>query len=627
MNALEEFHQKLTELNYDASDEHLINKELLEVSRKLEEEGLEQVLVKSEIERQAYALSKSFDYDKEKGSFEGLSWKINGTTTDQDGPPLPFIWPDISQFIENDFIYIEQRYKNTKNLYTKTEFGLVLYFKKPTAFSRHNDFKHKLCEELFELAKTYRRKIEDGIKQYTRHMYRAAKTALALAIQCKFEYHIKEISLWLQEIHSTWDLNSKDSLRILLNISHLVIENFKVLKSYFNLNLLVEQNLKGLAIQESKYTWGAIDIVNTTFKLDQKAILGKINYKLKKAQLYEQLADEAEGTTRHLAAVDFVETALRIYKELKDKPNVKRLEERYQKIRGTGKFGTIQKELDADHVKAITKSIDEEIEKSSPIEILKMFSYSPMFSKIELIKANAEEALRTSIALNLFSQSVVDKFGNTIASYDTGEEREWFAFLQTYDFSYQMGLQWLMYYFMQSFKAGKLRYDVTLQFFENTWLNSSIQRTYNEADFEIKPLDIITPPLKLFFSELDKMSKDNNYDFNYVVLGDSLALKIEASLRYMCEKLGIATFKPRPNGIVMEKNLDDLLADLKDTEEHITGFNENDRFFIKFVMSEKMGQNLRNKIAHGLLDIDEYSFENIVVFFTILLRISKYKFT
>jgi hypothetical protein len=77
----------------------------------------------------------------------------------------------------------------------------------------------------------------------------------------------------------------------------------------------------------------------------------------------------------------------------------------------------------------------------------------------------------------------------------------------------------------------------------------------------------------------------------------------------------------------MEKLIDDLLVDLKNSTENPTNFDENDRIFIKYVLTEKSGLNLRNKVAHGLMDIEDYSFSNILLVFCIILKLSKYKFT
>lgn len=84
--------------------------------------------------------------------------------------------------------------------------------------------------------------------------------------------------------------------------------------------------------------------------------------------------------------------------------------------------------------------------------------------------------------------------------------------------------------------------------------------------------------------------------------------------------------KPREKAgvpLMMEKLLDDLLSDLKDTPERPTMFREEDRLLLKYVLTLK-GYNLRNKLAHGLMDAWEYTFPNIVIIIVILLRLSNY---
>jgi len=80
----------------------------------------------------------------------------------------------------------------------------------------------------------------------------------------------------------------------------------------------------------------------------------------------------------------------------------------------------------------------------------------------------------------------------------------------------------------------------------------------------------------------------------------------------------------------MEKLLDELLANIAHkpplNPNQITNFDENDRMLIKYVLTEKAGMNLRNEVAHSLMDIYEYSFTNVVVLFSIIMKLSNYKF-
>ncbi len=627
MNKLAEFHEKLDASNFEATSGSVINTMLQEVNQFLQENGEMELLKKSELERESFELNKSFNYDDD-GKLKGVNWKISGIQTDADGVETPMVWPDISKFSKEDFEYIEQRYIEVKNLYAKTEFGLILYFQKPTPFSNHNDFKKNLCKELFELSKIYKQKSEDPDAKisYLFHFFNTVRSALKIAIIHKFTDLVSEISQWLFEVHTSWDLKRKNSLRVLLDISLLIIDDYKVLKDHFDITAILKQNLKAVEEQEKEYIWGAIYNIDVSAKLDAKAGIYLIDYKLKKAQLYEALAiQEQERPHRQLAVIQFVEDALRIYRSMKDESNIKRLEEWYQRIRGSAEFGSVGSQIDEDKLKVIIDRIEEEISHCDKLQVLDLLSISPMFLEIETIKLYAEESLKEHITLHLFPTSIVDKYGNTIAQYRTEEERIGHAFWQAFDFDFQFGVRFLTYFFFHAYENNKLDFESTIDFLGNTWLNESIERNYNGRIESIIPLDIIRPPLQLFFDEFIKWHGDHSYPFNTVVILESLTLKIEPILRFLCERIGIATFKTKEDGIVMEKNIDDLLANLQNTAERPTGFEEKDRLFIKYVMSEKSGLNLRNKIAHGLLDINEYSLEHIIIIYSIIIRFGRYK--
>jgi hypothetical protein len=164
-----------------------------------------------------------------------------------------------------------------------------------------------------------------------------------------------------------------------------------------------------------------------------------------------------------------------------------------------------------------------------------------------------------------------------------------------------------------------------------SWLYEPILRKYNNKNYSVFPKDTILPPIKLAFDEFSKLIQDNTYSPNLIPIIDSLSIKIEGLLRFFCQKLGIPTFKrTKVTDIIMEKNLDDLLSNLQHRPEgeniNITNFIEEDRILIKYFLSEKAGQNLRNEVAHGLMEIYDYSLTQIPVLLSIILKISKYKF-
>lgn len=405
---------------------------------------------------------------------------------------------------------------------------------------------------------------------------------------------------------------------------------FKIFKDKVDLNKVIEKNIAGAKELEKKNLWGAIYAIDKNIVLEQQLGLSKENSLRYKAGIYERMMNEAEGKNNNLAAVTFAEDALRLYQSLKDQDKINELNEKYGRLRGEIKLTEYNLEFPKEHTDHISKTIQETIEKSDNVEILKYFILTPCYSCIADIQKNADNISSQGFLANLLPVSIRDKYGNTIDVFRTDDEIKEHNFWESYSFNRQIGTQTMHHFFIEAYKAKKISYDSTINYLETTWLNEPIVRNYNSNQVEIKILDTIRPALKRLFEELDLSFADSSHHFDYVTITDSLTLKIESILRNFCEKISIPTFKTRQKGadkLVMEKLIDDLFSDLKHSTENPTNFDEEDRLFIRYVLTEKSGLNLRNKVAHGLMDFDEYSFSNIILLFCIVMKLSKYRFT
>jgi hypothetical protein len=633
MDELSDFYKWLDEGDFDCRSESQINSKLQEVSKQLHEKEKTDRLKISELERQAFAIRKSFDtiLDEDKGTLDGLCWQMSGTQTLEDGQVKPLHWPNVQGLSEEDFQYFEKRYKECKNLYAKVEFGLLTYFGNKTAFSKHTDFKKGLFAELFQLSKQYlenARQPKDK-NYYTLYFFSTLKSAFKVAEKAKLSDQLNEIIEFVFKTHQEWDTKKDGSLRIILDLSSLMSDYFKLFKKSIDYGKVIDKNLQGAQELEKSHVWGAVYIVDKSIEIKQKLNLKYDDLIKYKAELYEKLSSEAEEQG-NMACITFSEDALRLYQQLNDKDKIIELENRYTEQRGKFELSKIHQELPEEFTRQIQENILKTISESDETQIIYHLIITPWYDRIENIEKNAIESKQHTVLLSMIGTSILDKFGNTIDKFHSDEEIDKHNFWQTYGFNFQIGTQTMHQFFIESYQAKKITYDSVLNYLESTWFNEFISRKYHGEIVKIKPIDIIKPGLKRFFQELDSFFKDNTHQFDYVTTTDSLVLKVESIIRYFCEKIGLATFKTRQKGsdkLVMEKLLDDLLVDIKNSEANPTGFDEEDRIFIKYVLTEKAGLNLRNQVAHGLLDVYEYSFSNLLVVLSIILKLSKYKFT
>ena len=634
MNPLEEYLKKIDESSYDCKDAHTINREFQQVCTQLFEEGKLDIAAIADLDRQVFSVQKSFDKkpDNEKGIINGLSWQMCGTQTLEDGSQKPLYWPDVTKYTKQDFEYFEKRYNDFKNLYAKTEYGLMVYFGEKTATSRHNDFRRQLCNELFHLSKDYQAKADKGGEKnhYVLHFYHSLRMAFGVAEKSNLEPELNNLIQYIFETHQDWDITKEGTLRILLDLSGLLSDHFGLSNKLIDFRKVVDKNLEGAKELEKTYVWGAMYAIDRNIAIEQKRnkpVTDLLNYK---AQLYEKLATYAERKA-NLACVSFAENALRIYQQINLPDDISRLEKYYTELRGKFRLSEIRQVFPKEYVDNMNERILKAVDNNDERGIIHHFVTSPWYDKIKNIKDRSIELSKDTF-YSLFPTSIMDKFGNTVDVFYTDEEKERYNFWNSYTFNFQIGTQTMHRFFIEAYKAKKLNYESVLSYLEGTWFNEIIVRNYHGQAVDVKPIDTLKPALKRLFEELDRFFADNNYQCEFVTVTDSLTLKVEGLLRYFCEKIGIATFKTRqkgPDKLVMEKLLDDLLADiaheppLKPGQK--TNFDEEDRILIKYVLAEKAGLNLRNAVAHSLMDIFEYSFELVIILFCIIIKLSKYK--
>lgn len=614
MNALEQFYIDLDQSGWDVKQESDINQTLQKVIETLDEAKLFDVQRLAEIDRQAFHFSKSPE--------KRLSFRAAGTRTKEDGSEIPFEWPDIREFKEEDFDYLYNRFKATKNIYAKTEYGLVLFYSKKR---QDNDFVIELLTALFELLKTYIEKAKQ--KDDKDHYILYSRTVLANAMHiannrkevAEINTIFKALIEYTFEVHQNWDIKHSSTLRTIIDFTDFAVQYFKDFKQTVEVDKFIDKNWEAAKTLTNSYVWGAIYVADISIKLSRKLRRDMKDLLKFKAEQYEKLSTARKGD---LASVSFVEKAMSIYKSLKDEKNLNRLQQEYQKLRTEFHLGEVRQEMPQDETQRIMELIKKEVKEKSEEEILKTLLLTPMIRPLDDIIKWSEDSFKETMLQNMLPVRIQDKFGNTVAQYITEEERTKFSLLRTYEFHMQIASQTIIQYFVEAFRADKISANSIIRMLNQTWMGENASRRSYGKNINFSYIKLIESGINSFFDELLKWKADPNYYPNFVSATDSLVLKSEYFLREFCYFLEIPTFKTKDSGIVMERLLDDILEDPK-IKEVLT---QDDYFLLKFILTEKFGYNLRNKVAHGLMDDVEYSIEHPVLSIILILKLSNYQF-
>lgn len=622
LNAYEEYVNKLDSSNYGQNDSHIINEEFQEVIGKLVDAGQNNIALKADLDRQVFSVRKSFDNidDENRGTIRGLSWQLAGTQRLTDGSVVPIYWPDVRNYKKEDFEFFEERYKACKNTYAKTEYGLMVYFGQKTDYSKRNEFKTQLCDELIKLANEYYTQTKAGNISQLNNIQHTLILAFKIASSSKLEPQVKAVIDLMYDIQQNWDIESTNTSYIPLRYSSFMSDNYGIFKDHVDFTKIISRNEYAIELIEKDNLYSAADSLIINDKIKQKvgqSIDGSLR---QRAGVYEKIAKQRE---RDMACIHFIELALNLYKQLKDEVKSEELEKLYSEKRGSFPLNRVSTSLPQAYIDAVNDTIRQTIESSTEESLLQEFVNSPWYEADDSIRSLSEVVDRGF--LDLLPLAIIDEHGNTIKTYSPEEGKFW----STYSYYFGFGTMKMFELFKAALISGKLSYKSTITYLENSWLNEPIERNYNGGKVTVTPLDTIKPGIKRIFDEFQKALEDEKYECDFVTSIDSLTLKIEGLLRFFCEKLGIPTFASRRSKnttVIMEKLFDDLITDIKDTSERRTGFIEDDRTLIKYVMSEKIGWNLRNEVAHSLMQIKDYSPDKIVVLFCLILKLSAYTF-
>lgn len=620
LNAYEEYLNKLDSSSYGQNDSHMINGEFQEVIGKLVDAGLDDIALKADLDRQVFSVRKSFDNidDESRGTIRGLSWKMSGTQKITDGSEIPIYWPDVRSYKNEDFEFFEERYKACKNVYAKTEYGLMVYFGQKTDYSKRNEFKTQLCDELIKLANEYYTQTKAGDISQLGNIQHTLILAFKIASSSKLEPQLKVIIDIMYEIHQNWDIESTNTSYIPLRFSSFMSENYGVFKEHVDFAKIISRNEYAIELVEKNNLYSAADALIINDKIKQKVGQPIDDSLRQRAEVYERIAKLRE---RDMACIHFIELALNLYKQLKDEVKTNELEKLYSEKRGSFPLNQVSSPLPQAYTDAVNAFIEQTIESNSEESLLHEFINSPWYETDDSIRSLSEAVDMGFI--DLLPLAIIDERGNTIKIYSPEDGRFW----STYSYYFGFGTITMLELFKAALMSGKLSYESTIKYLENSWLNEPIERNYNGGKVTVIPLDTIKPGIKKIFEEFQRVLEEEKYECDFVTCIDSLTLKVEGILRFFCEKLGISTFASRNNvTVIMEKLFDDLIADVKDTPERPTGFIEDHRTLIKYVMSEKIGWNLRNEVAHSLMQIKDYSVDKIIVLFCLILKLSAYTF-
>jgi hypothetical protein len=583
------------------------------IAEELEVAGDAETARQARIEQEVMGASKSLE-DK-------IGYHISGVRQDEDGNEHSFGWPDTSSYGSAEYAYLKQRYQATSNLFLKREYGLFLYLRKQAG---RPEEVATLVRNLFAISQEYF--TLEATESPARHYVLFAVQNLALAFRIAASRQrdptvatmLRPVMEFMLATQQRWDATRTGSPMLLGTFTSLVAEQLRLFQEAGMLTAFLDRNRPLIETLRSTYLHGAMELAQATAEVAQQAKLDARPWQQLVADYYELLAAEALARDSS-AAVSFTQQALRLYQELGDTAAAERLAQQYQQLRTAFHLGEVSTEVPAEQVQERMAEIQRLVEKNTEAQLVVLLAAAPMFPTIEAVR-EYEQSATTSLA-DMFPTVVQDKHGNPVQTFRTEEEKQEFRVLNAYGLLGQLATQTLVQLVVTAYKADKLHAAGVMGYLADSWLGQPREVRENGVEKITSPLRLLESGIRAIFQELDRWRQGETEEPDFIAATDSLVLKVEYVLRYMCALLGITTFRPkREDGIVHEKLLEELFRDLA------VHLDPEDLFFIRFYLQEKAGQNLRNRVAHGLMDENEYGIEKVLLVLVMLLKLAGYVF-
>lgn len=545
---------------------------------------------------------------------DAISYTFAGT----DSEGNPFEYPNIKLFNDEDFVYLIKRLGETNNEYLKARYSHVLWHSP----KKHLDYAKTASESYLEIAKLLYQEIDESdSKSLGIHVINTLENAILISSRLKDKSIFESAKSFLLQV--VCDFSHKDKLYVNTSLLFFMLDQNKFFK---------RDDLQGLEteiyqIAQGEDDFRKIDILQLGKKIDIKLGNNNLYWDKEIAEYYESMSYKREDDT-NLVSTQFAQEAAKYYKLAKEEEKTQELTKRYQHLKENMKLGKFSTKIDLTEIMDFVRKFSDEVSSKKIEEILPILMYDrnilPSYNELE---KQAKEQKKNHPMQFLATTSVIDNNGHVSEYFSTDEESMYHAILQNFDFSLQFCRSHLL---REIFFKGVLKGNITtsdfIQFMRGkTWLGQNITRTFKQGEQEVYNwLNLIMPSINDYLVQLHFYLTNQNNHLNFVLCIDSLAVKIEGILRDMVNMGGGTSFFFTPDkagrSVAREKDINALFHE--DVIKNL--ISKDDLLFLKYLLVEKSGLNLRNKVSHSLFrHAQNYSIDYMNLLIIAVLRLAK----
>ena len=523
------------------------------------------------------------------------------------------IYYNDSMFTDSLYEYLNSRLDSTKNPVLRARYAHLLWLSP----KKHGKYVKVAVDAYLELVKSYEQKdIEIPDQFFGLKVITSIKNAFYLSPKLRDKVKTDIIKKEVVRLIFNYNSRSTSLFALRANLIELMLDEPVFSKDDF----AGMTELCFSFAQELLDGHKSITLLKLGERIDQKRGSTTYRWKQQFGEAYEKLM-VANMEKNKFVALSFCKDALYYYRQVKDAGRIDALEHVYKELKGKIEFPVLVVRFDLQMTEDYKKKA-ETITQCSVDDIIKTLMFEkellPTYCQMEKV---VDDLSKIFVKEKIAPVSIVDARGHS-AQHFTTEEQKYPSILRQYKWELETKrLPLINLIIVEAVRTKKITFSSLMTFFrENLWFGKElVRKSYVNKSYNW--LNLLAPSILDLFNQTENSIVSGNRP-NLVLCIDSLTLKIEGLIRDLCDNNDIVTFTPKRGSEdnYEEKDLNKLLYDKK----VVPFFDIDDLLFFKFVLIEQAGYNLRNKVAHSLMDYEDYQESFAYLLLLILLKLGKY---
>ncbi|WP_416471912.1 DUF4209 domain-containing protein [Staphylococcus aureus] len=508
-------------------------------------------------------------------------------------------WPDIQKFTNDQIKYYEQRLNETNNLFLKVRYSDFLF--------EHGN--KKITKTKYEISKCLLSCLVEILTyysddfNYTSVLARLVEVSLLMGDREKLEKAIELIYLKMDE----FDYNNEYSY--VYELSKLIREILKskhkkiILENHLNKIIIVlEKAIKNNFEDKNYYLhrvfceelsqYRKFDLISSERRSELKKEIGKS---------YELEAEHQQGRNNKslLVKANFLEKAMEKYMEIgeREKSNKMKILVKwtYEEYENSNEMNLIRIPIEFPK-EEIDKIIEGFISSDVQISLDKIAYSNDLIPKITVIEDLVDKLSKEFPLQGLISKGLLND-GKKVVETTTEEDNKTINFNSNYMHHLNINVELLL----------KAIFDKLISEFEIS--TEDFMQKFNKWELlDNKNVPFIEHGISRF------LEKD------YLSALHILVPQFESTVRRMFSKAGYSTTSIRKGNTQQEVTFNEFL--LRDDVKSTLGNDVHK--LIQIVMVEQSGLNLRNEIAHGLIELSNINYTKCILVIYLFLILTRY---